>query len=68
MTGHQSLQFAEHLRKAGHLRPTEAVADFGAADRPPDLQRDLPFDKKLWDITDPGLTSPAEILRVTTTR
>jgi general secretion pathway protein E len=57
MSGHQSLQFAEHLRKAGHLRSAEVQApvESAAAERPQDgALRGLPFgaQKKLWELTD----------------
>jgi general secretion pathway protein E len=47
MTGHQPLQFVEHLRESGHLRLREPSSEFGAADR-----LHLGPHRKLWEITD----------------
>jgi general secretion pathway protein E len=57
MTGHQSLQFASYLRKAGRLRAaeTQSSADAAAAERPQaNVLRDAAFgsQKKLWELTD----------------
>jgi general secretion pathway protein E len=53
MTGHQSLQFASYLRKAGHLR-TAGTQKPAAAERPHgNVLRDASFgSKKLWELTD----------------
>jgi general secretion pathway protein E len=54
MTGHQSLQFLEQLRQAGHLRKeTQHNRERGVQERPADTtRRDLDSHKKLWEITD----------------
>jgi general secretion pathway protein E len=55
MTGHQSLQFLEHLRQSGRLRGVAAAQGSGAADRPLDaMQRDPQsgLQRKLWEIVD----------------
>jgi general secretion pathway protein E len=57
MTGHQSLQFIDCLRQAGHLKLTQAqeLADPGAADRPHgNVQRSLQpvWHGKIWEATD----------------
>jgi general secretion pathway protein E len=57
MTGHQSLQFAEHLRQIRHLRSpdAQAIVDPGAADRPQNgVQRNLQSGThtRLWELTD----------------
>ena len=57
MTGQQSLQFVEHLRRAGHLKLTEAGEVAGAAlpDQPQgELRRYLQSTSqaKLWETTD----------------
>jgi general secretion pathway protein E len=57
MTGQQSLQFVEHLRRAGHLKLTDAGEAAGAAlpDQPQgELRRYLQSTSqaKLWEITD----------------
>jgi general secretion pathway protein E len=57
MTGHQSLQFVEHLRRTRHLRSpdAQAIADPGAPDRPQGgIQRNLQSaaHTRLWELTD----------------
>jgi general secretion pathway protein E len=57
MTGHQSLQFVEHLRQARHLKPTAAgdVTDAGAPDQlQGNIRRNLQSAShtKLWEVTD----------------
>jgi general secretion pathway protein E len=53
MTGHQSLQFLEQLRQAGHLRKeTQQIRERAAPERPPDSTRRDLDSKKLWEITD----------------
>jgi general secretion pathway protein E len=61
MTGHQSLQFIEHLRQARHLKPTHAqdLADSGTPIRTPDqpqgdTERNAKFSPQLriWEATD----------------
>src|SRR6516162_9117335 len=56
MTGHQPLQFIEHLRRAGHLKPTEAqqAIDPGIADQPQGAGPRNPQAAslaKLWEMT-----------------
>jgi general secretion pathway protein E len=57
MTGHQSLQFVEHLRRTRHLRSpdAQAIADPGTPDRPQGgIQRNLQSaaHSRLWELTD----------------
>ena len=57
MTGQQSLQFVEHLRRAGHLKLTDAgeAARTALPDQPQgELRRYLQSGSqaKLWEITD----------------
>src|SRR3984893_2776382 len=57
MTGHQSLQFIEHLQRARHLKPTDApeVADPGAHDQAQgSIRRNLQSasNTKIWEATD----------------
>jgi general secretion pathway protein E len=57
MTGHQSLQFVEYLRQAGHLKAADAVGvtDTGAPDQlQGNIRRTLQSAAlgKLWEATD----------------
>ena len=53
MTGHQSVQFVEHLRQAGHLKSeTQGTAEQGAPERLLDGTKRDPVSKKLWEISD----------------
>jgi general secretion pathway protein E len=57
MTGHQSLQFIEHLQRARHLKPTDApeAADPGAHDQAQgSIRRNLQSAShtKIWEATD----------------
>jgi general secretion pathway protein E len=62
MTGQQSLQFVEHLRRAGHLKPTDA-GEGGSTALPDQPQGEFArylqpgLQAKLWEITD---LSPGE--------
>ncbi len=54
MTGQQSLQFVEHLRRAGHLKPTdagEAPDVIASGESQGNFQRNLQS-AKLWELTD----------------
>src|SRR5215813_1467512 len=55
MTGHQPLQFVEHLRRAGHLKPTEApqATDPGLAEQQGGGPRSPQAASlaKLWELT-----------------
>jgi general secretion pathway protein E len=53
MTGHQSVQFLEHLRQAGHLKSeTHGIGEHGAPERPPDGTTRHQISKKIWEISD----------------
>jgi general secretion pathway protein E len=53
MTGHQSVQFLEHLRQAGHLKSeTHGIGEHGAHERLPDGTARNQISRKLWEISD----------------
>src|SRR5437879_1757945 len=55
MTGHQSLQFLEHLRQSGRLREPAAATEHGATDRLQDAAQRDPNSgshRKLWEMVD----------------
>jgi len=51
MTGHQSLQFLDLLRQAGHLMTEVESREHGAAERSDNNRQNPVSPKKLWEVT-----------------